>query len=112
MGMAKPSPIEPPSPPCWPMLRMAVLMPMTAPVASTSAPPELPGLIAASVWMASMTATVSPLPSSRTGRGRNPASAPICQNGTAARAGRLASGSVTTLRIRKRALHALSRRKR
>ena len=30
---------------------MAVLMPTRWPVASTSAPPELPGLIAASVWM-------------------------------------------------------------
>src|SRR6476660_206349 len=68
MGMAKPRPIEPPSPWLWPRLRMAVLMPTTAPVASTSAPPELPGLIAASVWMASMTATVSPVPSRRTGR--------------------------------------------
>ncbi len=28
-------------------------MPTTAPVPSTSAPPELPGLIAASVWIAS-----------------------------------------------------------
>ena len=33
--------------------RAAELMPMTAPCASTSAPPELPGLIAASVWIAS-----------------------------------------------------------
>ena len=30
---------------------MAVLMPIRSPLASTSAPPELPGLIAASVWM-------------------------------------------------------------
>jgi hypothetical protein len=30
---------------------MAVLMPMTLPPASSSGPPELPGLIAASVWM-------------------------------------------------------------
>jgi hypothetical protein len=30
---------------------MAVLMPTSAPLASTSAPPELPGLMAASVWM-------------------------------------------------------------
>ena len=36
MGMAKPRPIEPPSPWLWPRLRMAVLMPTTAPVASTS----------------------------------------------------------------------------
>ena len=33
-------------------LAMAVLMPMTLPFESTSGPPELPGLIAASVWMA------------------------------------------------------------
>jgi hypothetical protein len=32
-------------------LRMAVLMPMTRPSTSISAPPELPGLMAASVWM-------------------------------------------------------------
>ena len=31
----------------------AVLMPTTVPVPSTSAPPELPGLSAASVWMTS-----------------------------------------------------------
>ena len=30
---------------------MSVLMPMRLPFTSTSAPPELPGLIAASVWM-------------------------------------------------------------
>ncbi|CFN81779.1 Uncharacterised protein [Bordetella pertussis] len=30
---------------------MAVLMPTRSPWASISAPPELPGLIAASVWM-------------------------------------------------------------
>ena len=51
------------------MLRIAVLMPITAPVESTSGPPELPGLIAASVWMASITASASDSPaSSRTGR--------------------------------------------
>ena len=32
-------------------LRMAVLMPMSRPALSSSGPPELPGLIAASVWM-------------------------------------------------------------
>ena len=32
---------------------MAVLMPMRSPLASTSAPPELPKLIGASVWMKS-----------------------------------------------------------
>ena len=36
--------------PCaWPI--MAVLMPTTLPVPSTKAPPELPGLSGASVWM-------------------------------------------------------------
>jgi hypothetical protein len=39
-------PIEPPD--CE---RIAELMPTRLPCASTSAPPELPGLIAASVWM-------------------------------------------------------------
>ena len=43
---------------CVPLLpgaeAMAELMPMTWPFPSTSGPPELPGLIAASVWMAPM----------------------------------------------------------
>ena len=39
-------PIEPP-----PRVKIAVLMPTSWPSRSTSAPPELPGLIAASVWM-------------------------------------------------------------
>ena len=70
IGIAKPRPIEPPSfPDVAPMLRIAVLMPITAPVESTSGPPELPGLIAASVWMASITASAPESPaSSRTGR--------------------------------------------
>ena len=34
-----------------PMPATAVLMPMTRPRTSASAPPELPGLRAASVWM-------------------------------------------------------------
>jgi hypothetical protein len=45
-GIAKPMPIEPP-----PRLKIAVLMPISRPSVVTSAPPELPGLIAASVWM-------------------------------------------------------------
>ena len=45
-GMAKPIPIEPPV-----REKIAVLMPISAPSRSTSAPPELPGLMAASVWM-------------------------------------------------------------
>ena len=43
MGMAKPMP--------WALPATAVLTPITAPDESTSAPPELPGLMAASVWM-------------------------------------------------------------
>ena len=43
IGMAKPIPSA-----VW---ATAVLIPMTLPAESRSAPPELPGLIAASVWM-------------------------------------------------------------
>src|SRR6266567_1873063 len=50
LGMAKPTPMLPS---LWPSVAMAVLMPMTRPAVSTSGPPELPGLIAASVWIAS-----------------------------------------------------------
>ena len=46
MGIAKPIPIEPP---LWE--KIAVLMPMTSPRRFKSGPPELPGLIEASVWM-------------------------------------------------------------
>ena len=42
-GIAKPMP--------WPLATMAVLIPMTSPRRFTSGPPELPGLIDASVWM-------------------------------------------------------------
>jgi hypothetical protein len=45
-GIAKPMPRLPPL-----REKMAVLMPTRCPCASTSAPPELPGLMAASVWM-------------------------------------------------------------
>ena len=47
-GMAKPAPAKEPLP-----VMMKVLMPMSSPCASTSGPPELPGLMAASVWMKS-----------------------------------------------------------
>ena len=44
-GIAKPTPLlEPDSLAIW------ELIPITWPVASSSGPPELPGLIAASVW--------------------------------------------------------------
>jgi hypothetical protein len=43
IGMAKPMPAD--------CVATAVLMPTTAPLASASGPPELPGLIAASVWI-------------------------------------------------------------
>ena len=45
-GIAKPMPCEPPE-----REKIAVLTPISRPARSTSAPPELPGLIAASVWM-------------------------------------------------------------
>ncbi|MNL61299.1 hypothetical protein D3C87_1852060 [compost metagenome] len=44
--MAKPTPFEPP-----PFEKIAVLMPINAPFMSIRPPPELPGLMAASVWM-------------------------------------------------------------
>ena len=43
IGIAKPMPVESRS--------TAVLIPMTSPAASSSGPPLLPGLIAASVWI-------------------------------------------------------------
>ena len=49
-GTARPSPIP----------ATAVLMPTTRPRPSTSAPPELPGLSAASVWMTSSMMRVAP----------------------------------------------------
>ncbi len=45
-GIAKPTPDEVPEPE-----RMAVFTPIRSPFMSTSGPPELPGLMAASVWM-------------------------------------------------------------
>ncbi|CAM5732793.1 hypothetical protein STENM223S_09162 [Streptomyces tendae] len=57
IGMAKPRPIEP----AWPVPKppllvdwIAELMPITLPCASSSGPPELPGLIDASVCSALM----------------------------------------------------------
>ena len=45
-GTAKPTPALAPL-----GLKMAVLMPMSLPAESRSGPPELPGLMAASVWI-------------------------------------------------------------
>ena len=47
-GMAKPMPLLPPL-----GEKIAVLMPTTRPRRSMSGPPELPRLMAASVWMKS-----------------------------------------------------------
>ena len=47
-GMAKPMPMLPPLPE-----RIAELIPTSSPRRFTSAPPELPGLMEASVWMKS-----------------------------------------------------------
>ena len=52
IGIAKPMPLLPEA--------IAVLMPMTLPSASSSGPPELPGLIAASVWMRLLRRLVEP----------------------------------------------------
>src|SRR5690606_4307990 len=66
IGMAKPRPMEPdwPEPPRpFPVDWIAELMPMTLPLASSSGPPELPGLIDASVWSALMYEAFEPVPS-------------------------------------------------
>jgi hypothetical protein len=54
IGMLKPTPSLPP-----PFEAMAVLIPITSPFMFTSGPPELPGLIAASVWRKSWFSTPS-----------------------------------------------------
>ena len=48
IGMAKPMPAL-----CPTLEAIMVLMPITSPCKFSSGPPELPGLMAASVWMAS-----------------------------------------------------------
>src|SRR5262245_44921416 len=58
IGVAKPRPSALPA--------IAVLIPMTAPEASISGPPLLPGLIAASVWMRSCSVIGRPVCSSAT----------------------------------------------
>jgi hypothetical protein len=48
IGMANPSPTEPPL-----LLKMDELTPTISPSAFASGPPEFPGLMAASVWIMS-----------------------------------------------------------
>ncbi len=52
IGMLNPTPSLPP-----PLDRMAMLIPTTSPFMFTRGPPELPGLIAASVWRKSWFST-------------------------------------------------------
>ena len=55
IGIAKPTPMLPASPPALPpVVAIAEFTPTTWPRRLTSGPPELPGLIAASVWTALM----------------------------------------------------------
>ena len=63
-GIAKPSPMLPACPDSLGIEAIAVLMPITCPAASTSGPPELPGLIAASVWIAEVNVVSEPSVSS------------------------------------------------
>src|SRR4051812_34165986 len=62
-GMAKPMPTlpPPPSPDAVGTVAIAVFTPIRAPAQSTSAPPELPGLIEASVYTAPGRIAVTPL---------------------------------------------------
>ena len=70
IGMANPTPMDPDSPPRAPSrVAMALLTPITSPSAFRSGPPELPGLIAASVWIALMN-EVSDCSPAVTGRSR------------------------------------------
>ena len=67
-GIAKPRPIEPVSWPLLPSDAPAEFIPTSSPRRFTSGPPELPGLIAVSVWMAFITDVVVPSPAVLTGR--------------------------------------------
>ena len=60
-GIANPSPMLPPSPPLI-SVAIAELTPITRPAASSSGPPELPGLMAASVWIALIYETSPTMP--------------------------------------------------
>ena len=63
LGMAKPRPMLPPAK--IPPLRIEVFMPITRPWRSASGPPELPGLIGASVWIMATPAQSAPGPFSQ-----------------------------------------------
>src|SRR5450830_1167316 len=60
-GRPKRRPIEPALPPPWLRLAIEDVIPMTRPEASNSGPPLLPGLIAASTWMALVTTGSAPV---------------------------------------------------
>src|SRR5699024_11280573 len=68
-GIAKPKPIEPASP-LVPADKEAIMefIPTRLPLISTNGPPELPGLTAASVWIASISEDCPPPWDARTGR--------------------------------------------
>jgi hypothetical protein len=72
IGIANPRPMLPD---CWLAMAaddndaIAELTPTTRPWSSTNGPPEFPGLMAASVWIASMTSSATPgAPPASTGR--------------------------------------------
>ena len=69
-GIAKPRPIDPDCDAPDESVAIDDVMPMTRPCASNSGPPELPGLMAASIWMAFVTTgdSVFPSPAVVTGR--------------------------------------------
>src|SRR3954454_20315582 len=70
IGIAKPTPMLPDSPVVPPVVAIAELTPTTRPLRSTSGPPELPGLIAASGCTALMYDESDPVSLVVTGRFR------------------------------------------
>ena len=71
----------------WASATIAVFMPTTWPAALTSGPPELPGLMAASVWMRPWSSTPSAARSRSLGRDDAP-----CDGGLATEVERVADG--------------------
>ena len=84
IGIAKPRP--------WASVETAVLMPMTRPFASSSGPPLLPGLIAASVWSRPVSVSGRPVASSWTVIVRPVAGQDALGHGLGERAERAADG--------------------